>query len=116
MQNPKVIQPAIRHWCAFLKDFRTGQNLTMDEVGRRMAILENRKEPYTRQYISYIESGDSSIGLDLFFRYCTAVGARPVLQLMNEQEFIHFSKNAKEKGLAEFDDWRRASYCGKLCG
>ena len=68
-----------------------------------MAILENRKEPYTKQYISYIESGDSSIGLDLFFRYCTAVGARPVLQLMNAKEYIQFSKAATEKGLTEFN-------------
>ena len=45
---------------------------------------------------------------DLFFRYCTAVDARPVLQLMNEQEFIHFSKNAKRK------DWQSLMIGGEL--
>ena len=40
MQNPKVIQQSIRHWCAFLKDFRTYQNLTMDEVDCRIVYLK----------------------------------------------------------------------------
>lgn len=103
MQNQQVIQQAIAHWCAFLKEFRESQNLTQDEVGRRMAILEGRDKPYGRAYISYIEDGSKNIGLDVFFRYCTAVGARPVLQLLNEKEWLEFSKKATEKGLTEFD-------------
>lgn len=102
MQNQKVIQQAIAYWCAFLKEFRESQKLTQDEVGRRMAILEGREKPYGRAYISYIEDGSKNIGLDVFFRYCTAVGARPVLQLLDEKEWIQFSKNADKKGLTEF--------------
>lgn len=103
MQNQQVIQQAIAHWCAFLKEFRKSQKITQEELGRRMAILEGREKPYGRAYISYIEDGTKNIGLDVFFRYCTAVGARPVLQLLDEKEWIQFSKNATEKGLTEFE-------------
>ena len=103
MQNQEVIQEAIAQWCAFLKAFRESQKITQEELGRRMAILEGREKPYGRAYISYIEDGTKNIGLDVFFRYCTAVGARPVLQLLDEKEWIQFSKNANEKGLKEFN-------------
>lgn len=103
MQNQQVIQQAIAHWCAFLKEFRESQKITQEELGRRMAILEGRENPYGRAYISYIEDGTKNIGLDVFFRYCTAVGARPVIQLLDEKEWIQFSKNANEKGLKEFN-------------
>lgn len=103
MKNQQVIQQAIAHWCAFLKEFRESQKLTQQEVGRRMAILEGREKPYGRAYISYIEDGTKNIGLDVFFRYCTAVGARPVIQLLDEKEWIQFSKNTNEKGLTEFE-------------
>jgi transcriptional regulator with XRE-family HTH domain len=102
MQNQQVIQQAIAHWCKFLKEFRESQKLTQDEVGRRMATLEGREKPYGRAYISYIEDGTKNIGLDVFFRYCTAVGAKPVLQLLNHKEWIEFTKDAAEKGLMEF--------------
>jgi transcriptional regulator with XRE-family HTH domain len=102
MQNQQVIQQAIAHWCAFLKEFRESQKITQEELGRRMAILECREKPYGRAYISYIEDGTKNIGLDVFFRYCTAVGARPVLQLLDEKEWIQFSKKSTEKGLTEF--------------
>lgn len=62
-----------------------------------MAVLEGREKPYGRAYISYIEDGTKNIGLDVFFRYCTAVGARPILQLLDEKEWIQFSKNAAKK-------------------
>lgn len=97
MQNQQVIQQAIAHWCAFLKEFREYQKITQEELGRRMAILEGREKPYGRAYISYIEDGSKNIGLDVFFRYCTAVGARPVIQLLDEKEWIQFSKNTNEK-------------------
>lgn len=103
MQNQQVIQQAIAHWCAFLKEFRESQKITQEELGRRMAFLEGREKPYGRAYISYIEDGTKNIGLDVFFRYCTAVGGRPVLQLLDEKEWIQFSKNATEKGLTEFN-------------
>lgn len=87
MQNKEVIQFAIKKWCDELKKFRLNENLTLDEVGRRLAILDGKETPYSKQYISYIEDGDKNISLDVFFRYCTAVGAKPVLQLMNQKEF-----------------------------
>ncbi len=93
MQNKQVIQHAIAHWCAFLKQFRESENITQQEVGRRMAVLEGREKPYGKTYISYIENGNNNIGLDVFFRYCTAVGARPVLQLLNQKEWIELSKD-----------------------
>lgn len=92
MQKQEVIQQAIARWCAFLKEFRESQKITQEELGRRMAILEGREKPYGRAYISYIEDGTKNIGLDVFFRYCTAVGSRPVLQLLDEKEWIQFSK------------------------
>jgi len=92
MQNIQVIQHAIAYWCDFLRQFRESQNITQQEAARRMAVLEGRDKPYTRQFISKIESGEHSIGLDVFFRYCTAVGARPVLQLMTEKQWLEFSK------------------------
>lgn len=97
MQNKEVIQQAIAHWCTFLKKFRESQKITQQETGRRMAVLEGREKPYGRAYISYIEDGTKNIGLDVFFRYCTAVGARPVLQLMDEKQWSQFSKNADKK-------------------
>lgn len=102
MQNRKVIQTAIAAWCCMLREFREEQKLSQEEVGRRMATLEGRAEPYGRSYISLIESGDTNIGLSVYFRYCTAVGARPVLQLMDEKQWIAFSRGADEKGLVEF--------------
>jgi len=99
MQNQQVIQQAIALWCAFLKKFRQSQKITQEEAGRRMAVLEGREKPYGKTYISYIEDGTKNIGLDVFFRYCTAVGARPVLDLMTEKEYIQFSKNA------DISDW-----------
>jgi len=82
MQNKEVIQQAIAHWCGLLKKHRILAGLSQREVGEKMAKLQNREKPFGRQYIHKIESGKESIGLDVMFRYCDAIGARAELELI----------------------------------
>lgn len=75
-----------------IRDFRKEKTrLTQQQVADRMGV--------SRSYISSLEGGKENFGFEVFFKYCIAVGAKFTIQLLDQQEWIQFTKEATEKGL-----------------
>lgn len=90
--SPKLLKISLSHISALMKKFREEKTrLTQDDVAKRMGV--------SRAYIHQLESGKVNYSFEVFFKYCIAVGAKFSIQLMNQQEWIEFSKEANEKGL-----------------
>ena len=90
--SPKLLKISLSHISALMKKFREEKTrLTQDDVAKRMGV--------SRAYIHQLESGKINYSFEVFFRYCIAVGAKPTIELLNQQEWIEFSKEANEKGL-----------------
>lgn len=79
---------------ALMKDFR--QNKSKKSVLEISTLMK-----VERQYIYQLESGKVNFSIEVFLKYCIAVGAKPTISLLNEKEFVDFSKIATEKGLIE---------------
>lgn len=90
--SPTVLKISLSHISALMRKFREEKTrLTQEDVAKRMCV--------SRAYIHQLESGKVNYSFEVFFKYCTAVGAKFSIQLMNQQEWIEFSKDATEKGL-----------------
>lgn len=72
-----VLKKSMEHIASLMKDFRVSEKITVQQVADLMKV--------DKQYVYQLESGKINFSFEVFFKYCIAVGAKPIFQLLNQK-------------------------------